>query len=106
MLFHPLFLVLTSTLNTVYSLLPVWSFHFGSGCGDGAACDPGTSAAGGDGGALHWFVNFLGVLDRFIPVHDALLPILALSFAITLGLLIFKGVKWLLSLIPTISSAG
>lgn len=106
MIWHPIFAFVTGFLNSLYAALPVWTFHFGHGCADGAQCPPGASSAGSDGGALHFFLHFLGLMDRFIPLHDGVFIVLGVQFAILVGLNIIKGVKWGLSLIPTISSAG
>ena len=91
-------------MNSLYALLPDWHFigFAGSPSCVGCASVPGSTDAGG----LYWFLSFLKVLDRFIPVNDALVPIVLISFGITAGLLTFKGIKFVLSLIPTISAGG
>lgn len=96
MFFHPILAAITSLMNTLYSTLPDWHF-LGFGANPDAASDKG---------ALYWFLSFLKVLDRFVPVNDALVPIVLISFGITAGLLTVKTVKFVLSLIPTISAGG
>ncbi len=96
MIWHPFLAVLAAFLGTLYNLLPPWTFHL-TGDQTGASSDYGGVAA---------FISWLGTLDRFIPIHDALVPMVGVQLAITLGLLVFKAIKFVLSLIPTISAGG
>lgn len=102
MIFAPLLHLLTALLNGVYHALPVWTFTgFLSATGGGES-----GAATADNGALRWFLSFFQQLDRFIPIHDALVPIMSVMLALSVGLLAFKVVKFVLSLVPTISAGG
>lgn len=102
MIFSPLLHLLALLLNSVYAVLPAWTFTgFLSPTG---GADSGANTA--DGGALRWFLSFFQQLDRFIPLHDALVPIMGVMLSLSLGLMAFKVVKFILSLVPTISAGG
>lgn len=105
MIFHPILAILAATMSALYALLPAWTFGGILGAPlDGAGSNFGSP--NGDGGAIRWFLQLLFVLDRYLPIHDALLPIVSVTMAISLGLVAFKVVKFILSLVPTISAAG
>lgn len=103
MIYAPLFHLLTSLLNGLFAALPPWTF-----AGLLPASGPSTGLGGpsGDGGALTWFLQLLRVLDRYLPIHDALVPIVSVSLALAAALMAFKAIKFLLSLIPTVSAGG
>lgn len=85
----------------LYDLLPAWNLQVGSGYGDGATADSSL-----DNSFLHYLLLDLAPFDKFIPLHDGVLPLVTAAVLIFGGLLAFKGVKFLLSLIPGISAGG
>ena len=102
MIYAPLLHLLSLLLDGLYASLPVWTFT-------GFLTPSGSTATGAptaDGGALRWFLSFFQQLDRFIPLHDGLIPIMAVMLSLSAGLLAFKIVKFVLSLVPTISAGG
>jgi len=102
MIFAPLFHLLTALLNSLYASLPPWTFSFNGPVGGSSSIGGG----GGDTGAVETFIFFLSAFDRFIPIHDCLVPIVSTQITITIAMLAFKAVKFILSLVPTISAGG
>ena len=101
MFFHLLITPLVTLFNGIYNALPTWNLFLGNGYGDG----------GGDGGSLdrslvHYTLRFLVPFDKYIPLHDGVLPVLGLTLAVFTSLLAFKAFKFALSLIPTVSAGG
>jgi len=96
MLLHLLMGSLNTALLSFYSALPPWSIVLGSGATPDAS----------DGNALHLVIVYVVMWDRFLPIHDCLLPILVvqgLIFAVMIGLKIFFKTA---SFIPTIGAGG
>ena len=87
MIFHWIITPFVVFLTALFNALPPWTVDLGSSW-------------------LHYSLQWLRPLDKFIPLHDAVLPLLAILLACFVGLNAVKWFKWLLSLIPTISSAG
>jgi hypothetical protein len=88
MLFTPFFALLTALLGGFLASLPPWTIKIGDGL---SVANPS------DRNFIHVGLQVLGPLDRFIPIHDGLLPILGISVAITVGLNLYKGVMWLVN---------
>lgn len=87
--------------NTAFGLLPPWNLQIGFGYLDGASSDQSL-----DHSYIHYLLLDLAPFDRFIPLHDAVLPLITLAVLAVSGLLAFKFVKFGLSLIPGISAGG
>ena len=102
MFWHLLITPLTAFLTVLFNALPPWTITIGSGYLDGAQGDPYSV----DHSFLHYALLFLAPMDRFVPLHDGVLPLLILSLAIFTGLSAFKALKFILSLVPTISAGG
>lgn len=88
---------LATFLQTLVATLPPWTITLGNGT------QPDNST---DHSLIATIFNTLGSFDRFFPIHDGLIPILGLLFLITTVFLAIKGVKFALSLIPTIGAGG
>ena len=87
MIWHLIITPIVALLNSLYAALPVWNIDIGQS----------------------WLVpslEWLASLDRFMPLHDALLPALSISGAVFVALFAFKLIKFILSLVPTISAGG
>ena len=102
MIWHPFFVMITGLLHALNSALPPWTISLGPGCSG----SPGGGCSGSDGGMIHDFLSCLATFDRYFPVHDGLAIWLAIVMLYAVAMLIFKGVKMLISFIPTISAGG
>ena len=102
MFWHLLIAPFVAVLTGLYNTLPPWTITIGHGAGDGSTVD-NTSI---DHSFIHYSLMLLAPFDKFVPLHDGVLPLVALALAIFLGLAGFKFIKFILSLVPTINFAS
>lgn len=87
MIWHLLLAPVTAFLTGLYNALPPWTVDLG-----------GSWLVGG----LAW----LTPLDKYVPLHDGVLPCVTIAAGVFVALMAVKLFKFLLSLIPTISAGG
>lgn len=87
MIWHLLLTPVTAFLTALYHALPPWNVDVGSLWLMGA-------------------LNWLAPLDKYVPLHDGVLPCVTIAAGIFVALIAVKLFKFLLSLIPTISAGG
>ena len=101
MVWHLILAPITALLNLLYAALPPWTVSIGSGAGDGSGVDTAS-----DHGFVHYSLLFLAPYDKWLPLHDGVLPLVGIAALMFTGLLAFKMIKFVLSLIPTINAGG
>lgn len=101
MFWHLLITPVVLLFNSTFNALPPWTITIGRGFFDGASTDSSI-----DHSMLHYSLYFLRPFDKYVPLHDAVLPMTALALAFFVSLLGFKLFKFVLSLVPTISAGG
>jgi hypothetical protein len=82
-IFDALFVLIGNFFDTLYSALPAW---------------PDSATFHQDG----IFAQALGLLvqfDKFLPVHDGVFPIVTILVALVVGMLAYKGIMQLISLV-------
>ena len=100
MFWHLLITPVVALFNSVFNALPAWTISIGDGA-DGSGADPSF-----DHSFIHYALLSMSQFDKFVPLHDGLLPLVAIAFVTFLGLSGFKLFKFVLSLVPTISAGG
>lgn len=100
MFWHLLITPIVLLFHTLYDALPPWTISLGSGL------NPSDDVSTLDGGMLHKSLTYMATFDRYVPLHDGVLPIVSLALAFFVAMIAFKVFKFILSLIPTISAGG
>lgn len=101
MFWHLVLTPLIFFLNSLYSALPPWTLTIGTGAADGQG-----AADSIDHSYIHYGLVAMRPFDKFVPLHDGVLPLVLLGLAFFVALNAFKAMKFVLSLIPTISAGG
>ncbi len=101
MFWHLILAPYIALFYAVFAALPPWTIKIGNGGGDGSG-DGGSS----DNSFIHYALQSMAGFDKFLPLHDGVLPLVFIASAMFIGLSGFKLFKFLLSLIPTISAGG
>jgi hypothetical protein len=99
MIWHPIIAAFVTFITTLKAAIPAFNYHLG---GYHEVADP-TSI---DGSSVSRALASLVVWDRFLPIHDALLPACLFSIQVVAAFLVIKTVKFIISCIPTVSGSG
>ena len=105
MLWTPLLAFIHVVLSGFSAALPPFSMTLGPGCGP-VALGSSNACTGDDHSAVATAFQMCMRLNHFIPMDLCIMPIIGIVLILWVGTNLTKFVKFLLSLIPTISAGG